>query len=355
MDESVTNPVMRRVLEAAIRSPSGDNCQPWRFELVSRDCVRIFVVEERARSFFDYRGRGTLISVGGLLENMRIQAAGDGYVADVSYHDVGEGEDLKAEVRLQKDARTTIPESRVDAMWRRTVNRRPFLPLRPSRDKLAAVIADPVEGVKVTVFDRRRDIRHWARLIYLADRIRYSHPLIHEELFAKILFTPEMVRESRQGLEIDRLGAGPAAGYIMRFLQPWDRMERLQRYGIDAALAGQSRFLGLATGVMVLVTVPEDTPHHWILAGEEVERLWVAAEEQGLCVHPMTVSLFLNHRYSEEGMVGFLPKHRPILEELHSELDRLLGDRIGTMLFRLGKGLRMKDTAVRMPLEAFID
>ena len=81
----------------------------------------------------------------------------------------------------------------------------------------------------------------------------------------------------------------------------------------------------------------------------------MAAEEQGLCVHPMTVSLFLDRRYREEGMAQFLPKHRTILEEISGELGRLLGDRTGTMLFRLGTGWRMKDTAVRMPLEAFVD
>jgi hypothetical protein len=69
----------------------------------------------------------------------------------------------------------------------------------------------------------------------------------------------------------------------------------------------------------------------------------------------MTVALFLNQRYREEGMAEFLPKHRPILEEMHSELDRLLADRTGTMLFRMGMGWRMKNTAVRMPMESFID
>lgn len=355
MDVLKDNPVMRRVLEAAIRGPSGDNCQPWRFEVVAPDRVKIYVVEERARSFFDHGGRGTLMSVGALVENMRIQAAADGHAVEVSYQDTAGAEGLKAEVQLREDAQADITRSRVSAMQRRTVNRRPFLPLRPSRQKLAAVVENPVEGVEVTVIERRRDIRQWARLIYLADRIRYSHPVIHGELFDKILFTREMARERQMGLEIDRLGAGPAANAIMRFLQPWERTERLQRYGIDMALASQSRFLGLASGALVLVTVAGDTPLNWMLAGEETERLWVAAEEQGLCVHPMTVSLFLDRRYREEGMAQFLPKHRPILEEMSGELGRLLGDRTGTMLFRLGTGWRMKDTAVRMPLETFVD
>lgn len=349
------DPAMRRLLEAAIRAPSGDNCQPWHFKVHCPDTISIYTVAERARSFFDYGGRGTLLSVGAVLENMRIQASGDGVAVEVSYGEEGQGEGPDAMVRLHSGTQVSIAASRVAAMLRRTVNRRPFLPLRPAQNKLEAILANPLEGVDITVIDSRRDIRHWARLIYLADCIRYSHPVIHEELFSKILFSREQASERRLGLEIDRLGAGPAAVSIMRFLQPWERMKRLRRYGVDRALANQSRFLALATGVLVLVTVTEDNRRTWIRAGEQMERLWVAAEEQELCVHPMTVVLFLNQRYRQEGMDGFLPQHRLLLEEINMRLGDLLGGTTGTMLFRLGMGWRMKDTAVRMPLRAFLE
>ena len=345
---------MRCLLEAAIHAPSGDNCQPWRFQVEGQNKVSVYTVAERARSFFDYGERGTLISVGAVLENMRIQAASDGLATDVTYNDGDYKDGLQAVVRIRPDPDVSIASSRVTAMLRRTVNRRPFLPVRPARKKLMAINADPVEGVEVSIIDRRRHIRQWARLIYLADRIRYSHPVIHEELFSKILFSKEMASERRLGLEIDRLGAGPTANSIMRFLQPWDRMKRLQKYGIDRVLASQSRFLGLATGALVLVSVKENTHREWIRAGMQVERLWVAAEEQGMCVHPMTVVLFLNQRFREEGMAGFLPEHRPLLEEIDTDLKRLTGDGTATMLFRLGTGWRMKNTAVRMPLGYFL-
>lgn len=347
--------VMRHLLEAAVRAPSGDNCQPWRFEVKGREAVSVYTVAKRAKSFFDYGGRGTLISVGAVLENMRIQAACYGLATEVSYSKDGESDGPAAVVQLHPDPQLSIAAARVEAMLRRTVNRRPFLPLRPATKKLELVLGEPVKGVEVSMIDRRRDIRRWARLIYLADRIRYTHPVIHEELFDKILFSQQMAEEKRVGLEIDRLGAGPAAVAIMRFLQPWERMQRLRKYGVDRALANQSRFLALASGVLLMVSIGDDTRKGWIRAGEQVERLWVAAEEQGLCVHPMTVALYLNQRYRKEGMDGFLPCHRPFLEEIDAELEDLLQGRTGTMLFRLGMGWRMKDTAVRMPVSYFTD
>jgi len=345
---------MRCVLEAAVHAPSGDNCQPWRFEVQGASTIRVSIVTERAKSFFDYGAHGTLISLGAVVENMRIQAAGKGIALDVSYDEGNQRNGPQAFVQMNSDQHVTIAPNRVKAMLRRTVNRRPYLPIHPARKKMEAILANPVDDVKVTVIERRRDIWRWARLIYLADIIRYTHPVIHEELFEKILFTQQIAREKRIGLEINRLGAGPAAAMIMRFLQPWERMQRLQRYGIDRVLASQSRFLSLSSGTLMLVSIPQDTNTYWLRAGEQVERLWVNAEEQGLCVHPMTVALFLHQRYQSEGLTHFLPEHRPLLEEIDTELGSLLCDRTGTMLFRLGVGWRMKDTAIRLPLESFL-
>jgi len=346
---------MQRMLEAAIHAPSGDNCQPWRFQVEHGSKVSVYTVAERAHSFFDFGERGTLLSVGAVLENMRIQAASDGLATDVIYNDGERKDGLQAVVRLRSDPEVFIAPSMVKAMLRRTVNRRPFLPVKVAQKKLLAMCADPVEGVEISIIDRRRHIRQWARLIYLADRIRYSHPVIHEELFSKILFSKEMANKKRMGLEIDRLGAGPAAKSIMSFLQPWERMKRLQKYGIDKLLANQSRSLGLASGALVLVSVKENTRREWIRAGMQMERLWVAAEEQGLCVHPMTVVLFLIQRFREEGVTSFLPEHCTLLEEMDAELKKMTGDGTATMLFRVGTGLRMKGTAVRLPLESFLD
>lgn len=348
------DPRLRRLIEAAVRAPSGDNCQPWQFHFDAEQRLLIEFLPERAKSFFDYRYCGTLISVGAIIENIRIQAAGEGLAVDVTYAG-GEGPGNPAAIlELRPDDSASVPHSRVEAMLQRTVTRRPFWPGRVPRDKLDALLENPVAGTDVRVINSLREIRQWAHLIYLADRIRYTHPVIHEELFSKIQFTRADAQRTRIGLEIDRLGAGPAAGMIMRLLRPWPRTQRLQKIGIDRALSGHSRFLTLASGALVLVTIPATGPRDWIVAGEQVERLWVQAQEQGLCTHPMTVVLYLARRYREDGADAFLPQHIPLLEKIQAGLDSLLGDQVGAMLFRLGYGLRMKTTAVRLPVDVLM-
>lgn len=346
--------LQQRLIEAAIRAPSGDNCQPWRFHFPSDNRLVIEFLPDLAKSFFDFHYCGTFISIGAVIENVRIQAASEGMSLEVTYSGgIGLGNPA-AILDLHTDADVSIPRSRVDAMQHRTVTRRPFWPGRLCRDKLDAILNDPVAGTEIEVIRNRSKIKRWARLIYLADRIRYTHPVIHEELFEKIQFTRAAARQNRIGLEIDRLGAGPAAGLIMRLLRPWPRSQRLHRIGVDRGLSQHSRMLALSSSALVLVTIPAATPRDWMVAGEQVERLWVQAQEQGLCVHPMTIALYLARRYREEGPEAFLPHHIPLLEEIQAELGDLLGERTGAMIFRLGRCWRMKDTAVRLPADALL-
>jgi hypothetical protein len=292
--------------------------------------------------------------VGAVIENLRIQAAADGMSLDVAYLGGQQIGDAACAVSLREDSSVSVPAERVAAMQRRTVNRRPFRRQRPGDEQLAALERDPVPGTETHIYTERKDVRTWSRLIYLADRIRYGHPHIHQELFGKIRYSRREIDRERTGLEYDRLGIGPAAPLILRTLRPWKRMHALSRVGVDAALARQSQMLGLSSGAIGLVTIPGNTPEDWMRGGEQVERLWVAAEELGLCTHPMTVALYLHQRFVEEGMEHFEPSHRRFLEAIGEGVQGYLGGRIGAIVFRLGKGFPMRGPAVRLPLDAFV-
>jgi hypothetical protein len=347
-------PHLTRILDAAIRSPSGDNCQPWAFQFPSDETIVVSTATERAKSFFDYRLHGALMSLGAVIENIRVQAAAEGFTIDVDYNGSGHEEEHAVVISLLADPNLMPEKAAVAAMLSRTVNRRPYLPLRTSEKVLGELLQGPVEGTGVSAINRWRDINRWSRVAYVADRIRYSHPLIHEELFKRLLMDRESIERERAGLEIDRLGAGPIIKPLMQLIKPWDRMTKLLRFGMDRMLASHTRLMCYLSGSLLLVSIDEDTREHWIRAGEQMQRLWVKAHQMGLCVHPVTVSLYLDHRYEAEGMAQYYPRHLALLEEIHVSLKTLLRGKIGAIVFRVGRGWPMNDTAVRLPREHFI-
>jgi hypothetical protein len=351
------DPAFRRaIVAAAIRAPSGDNCQPWRFRFTDGR-LDIHLVRDRSASFFDFRDRGSYISIGAVVENIRVQAACMGLAVDVAYPP-GEPEADAAVAGVSFHAGTPAGDAcraDLDALHRRTVNRRPFLPFAIASHLQREWTAEPVAGTQTTVIADRREIARWARVTYLADRIRWTHPAIHRELFASIRYRRDDAERLRVGLEIDRLGAGPLALPVMRALQSWPRMQRLTRFGVDRALASQTRALVHCAAALVLVTIDDDTVASWIRAGEQVERLWITAERQRLCVQPAPVAMYLDQRFQREGDVDFEPSHRPLLAAVRDELQSLLGTRTGAMLYRIGRGWRMRRSAVRLPPESFYD
>ena len=342
-----------RILTAAIRAPSGDNCQPWRFRFDGDDTVRIAPDLERAKSFFDYENRATALSIGASIENMRVQAASEGLATKTSYAENDE-KHFSATLLFSRNEAVRVSRTRVTALFQRTVNRRPFLPTSIASSICDRLLQEPVDGVKVHMIADRRRISEWAEVVEIADRIRYSHPVIHGELFSKLLVTQQMVQDVRMGLEIDRLGVGPLGGMLLRCLRPWHRMQRFSRWGLTRVLARQSGLLARSTGALVLVTIDHTGCQDWMRAGEQVQRLWIQAQELGLQTHPMPIALYLDQRYQREGLKEFLPSHHRLLQDLRSRLASLIPTGFGAMLFRIGRGWAMRGQSVRLPLERFI-
>ncbi len=69
---------MQKILEAGVRAPSGENCQPWRF-VVAGDTLSIFNIPERDLSPYNFNQLGSMVAHGALIENIVIAATAFGY------------------------------------------------------------------------------------------------------------------------------------------------------------------------------------------------------------------------------------------------------------------------------------
>ena len=343
-----------RIIAAGIRAPSGDNCQPWRFHFETERSVRVSADFNRAKSFFDFEHGPTALSIGASIENMRVQAASEGFATELTYAAEDDGESY-ATLTFARDETICVPQARVAALYQRTVNRRPFLPTSIPPSLHRQLLDQPVDGVMVNMISDRRRISEWAEVIEIGDRIRYSHPVIHDELFSKLLVNRQMAQQVRMGLEIDRLGVGPLGGMLLRWLRPWSRVKRLSRWGLIHVLARQSGLLARLTGALVLITIARTGRRDWVRAGEQVQRLWIKAQELGLQTHPMPVALYLDQRYHEEGLNEFTPSHHELLHQLRGRVACLIPTGTGAMLFRVGWGWPMRGQSVRLPMDRFLD
>ena len=63
-----------KILDLARWAPSGDNTQPWRFEIVDDRHIAVHGLDTRDHVLYDFEGRASQIAHGALLETLRIAA-----------------------------------------------------------------------------------------------------------------------------------------------------------------------------------------------------------------------------------------------------------------------------------------
>lgn len=66
--------IIKKILEAAIHAPSGENNQPWKF-LLKGNMIDVFNIPERDRSLYNFRQQGLFLAHGALLENIVIASS----------------------------------------------------------------------------------------------------------------------------------------------------------------------------------------------------------------------------------------------------------------------------------------
>ena len=76
--------LIHQVLDLARWAPSGDNTQPWRFEVLSEQSAHVHGYDTRDTCVYDLDGHASQLSHGALIENIVIAATRFGARADWS-------------------------------------------------------------------------------------------------------------------------------------------------------------------------------------------------------------------------------------------------------------------------------
>ena len=170
---------IEKILELARWAPSGDNTQPWRFEIVSESHFVIHGYDTRDWCVYDLDGHASQIAIGTLVENIAIAAS-----------DLG----LRAEFRRQRDQPETTPtidvkligdvgiarDPLVDFLRHRVTQRRPLstMPLTPVQKQRLEDSVGP--EYSVTWIEGAANRSRLARLLSRSAKIRLTIPEAYE-------------------------------------------------------------------------------------------------------------------------------------------------------------------------------
>lgn len=344
------------LLQAGTRAPSGDNAQPWRFD-VQGQTIALCLDRQADTSFFNVQQYASLIACGAVLHNIRLAATAVGVHTEVTYLPTSADADLLASITCTPAPVAADPLA--EAVWTRHTNRT-WYATRPLPRRTLAALQDcvsPVPDARVHLLTQATDLAALARLLYKADRIRTEHRALHEHLHRMLRSSPADALARGDGLPLPTLEAGRAGELFLRSTRPWWMMQLANRLGIGRMVPLHALQSMRHASAAMLVTVAGLQPGDFLRGGEAMQRLWLTLTAHGLAVQPMAALTLFRLRTQLEGDAAFAPTHRRLLQAIWPVYARLFPDACDdgqghVMLLRVGYGRAVQHYTPRKALEA---
>jgi molybdopterin/thiamine biosynthesis adenylyltransferase len=347
---------IERVLDLARWAPSGDNEQPWRFELVDETSAVIYAHDTRDWCIYDLDGTSSQIAVGALLENLRIAASGEGMRVNIQRRENTSDTASIFDVVLQPEG-SVVPDPLVPFIRARATQRKPLdtRPLLPRQKSALEQAVGP--GYKVIWLEGSKTLRQMAKLLFHNAHIRLTTPEAYEVHKKNIEWG---ARFSEDKLPEHALGLDLLTRKVMRFvLGSWSRVKFANRFFAGTWLPRLQMDLltGLRCGAhfVIVADAPLSSQDCYLKGGGALQRFWLEATRQNLQLQPeMTPVIF--SRYVSSGLnFTTVVSEQVLASQLADQLTGLLGGDISAdrrvFMGRVGFGEAPDSRSVRLSLK----
>lgn len=340
---------MRKILELASWAPSGDNVQPWRFEITSETTARIHGYDLSKSHVFDYHGNYSQFALGCLLETLEIAASSFSHPIHLEKSTESQPGHIIYDVRL--DTQQTVEKNPLaDFIIKRVTSRFP-LHLEPiSPDQKASLESCLKSGWKLLWKESTQEKFSMAKLNYQFASI--GSPATNNIIEWNATYSKTRLPDKSLGLDPLNLAFArwvfKSPGRIKWFMHylGGEQISAFLAFFIPALLCG-GHFAFVADH-------PLQTPDEYIEAGRIFTRLWLKAAEIGLFLQPEAGPVVFS-RYARD-QVPFTQDLKLLAkgQKMERHLASLFGEEIApriVMLSRIGKGKPPSSRAIRLSME----
>lgn len=345
--------VMWQILDLARWAPSGDNTQPWRFEIVDDLHVVVHGFDTRDHCVYDLNGHPSQLSLGALLETMAIAASGHGLAMHAERRASLPDTTPTFDVRFEASASVQI-DPLVSSITKRSVQRRPmsFRPLTPEEKRVLETSVGP--DYRVQWFEGFQAKLRMARLMFHNAKLRLTLPeayLVHRDVIQW------NARYSEDRVPDQALGIDPLIARLMQFvLKSWRRVEFFNRFlaGTWAPRIQMDFIPGLACAAHFVLKARAQprTIDDFVAAGRAVQRFWLTATSMGLVQQPEMTPLIFGSYVREGTHFTNSAKLRADAARLEQATRALLNTdhQCAVWMGRVGAGSVATARSVRRPL-----
>ena len=346
------------ILEFARWAPSGDNTQPWRFEIIDERHLIVHAFDTRDHCIYDLDGHPSQIALGALLETLAIAASAHGLQAE--FKRCSELSDTRVEYLVSMVADDQLaPDPLLSHVKLRSVQRRAMATTPLNESQKEALQSAVGKRYIVKWFAGPAQRWKFAKLMFDNAKLRLTLPeaySVHRNIIEwKSQFSDDKVPDQALGLDAMTLK-------LMRWVMGnWQRVDFFNTY-----LAGHlvPRIeMDLLPGIFcaahfaIVAEKAPETIDDYVAVGRAVQRFWLTAARQALQLQPELTPLIFG-RYVREGRAfSRLPGATEFAAKLSSRLSELLRDepveRVA-FLGHIGSGAIAQSRSLRLPVQQLI-
>ncbi len=343
------------ILKKAILAPSGDNCQPWFFD-VDGMTIKLFNDPLKDRSLYNLKQRASLISHGAILENIVQSAPEVGLNADIRLFPDEANQNHIATIKFSNGE--TIHSDLSLAIPKRHTNREKFIPFQLSAQQLNiwSKLTNIDEG-KIWITSEQDQIREISSLLSLNDRLVMEVAPLHKFLFNQIRWNENEVTKTGDGLDIKTLGLNLIDQSSFKVLKHFGITSVLNKLGLKKIIELKAKALISTASAIAIISIPGTSGEDYVRGGMLWQRLLLQLASDELTAQPIAGLACLmqsaqenlaNENFTKNQLNQLLNIRKELFEICNLEENSNI-----LTIFRIGKGPKVA-RAIRRPLNSFI-
>lgn len=344
---------IQKILEAAAKAPSGDNMQPWSFEILGDGSeVALFNLPEKDDSYYNYQQKASYIAHGAVLENIVIAAQQLGAGADIELFPESLNPDLVAKIKFSPQQAQEHPL--YPAIFSRNTNRFFFKQQPIAGDVISQMLEhNNNDSLKLYLETERQKIQSLAKILKINDRLVFEIKSIHSFLFDKIRWNKQQVESTQDGMPIGTLGLTVLEQLFFPLLKFWHVVKAFNGVGLSR-IVGLKGWIGSRNASMLgMISMKSTDNRAFVESGRLLQRIWLESAKQGLAFQPVIGLSLLIYRAENDALSELSFAHRQLILKARSALIEFFNLDSSEFLvtgFRIGAPIKRPVSTLRRPI-----
>jgi hypothetical protein len=295
-------PHLERILNLARWAPSGDNTQPWRFEILGDEHILVHGFDTRDHVVYDLDGHSSQLAVGALLETMSIAASAEARSASIHRRPGTPETHLLFDVHFQPII-GMAPDALVPHIETRTVQRRSMSTLALSAEQKQVLAATLPDGFSVRWHEGLGQRWLLAKFMFACAKIRLTIPEAYAQHKSIIEWGAQFSDDKVPGQAV---GVDPVTERFMSWVMAsWQRVDFFNTFLLGHLPPRLQLELlpSLRCGAHFALSAPAPlrSIDDYLAAGRAMQRFWLSVAKIGWFIQPEMTSVIFA-RYHRRGI-----------------------------------------------------